>query len=123
MVDKYKDRASHQPEFRRAYRRRWDRRVRLEALQHYGGVCFCCGETRAEFLAFDHINGGGHQHRKEMRKTCGNIHYWLKKNGWPPGFRVACHNCNMAIGFYGYCPHETERQLQQGLAQTVSGGD
>jgi hypothetical protein len=21
-----------------------------------------------------------------------------------------CHNCNMALGFYGHCPHEKERQ-------------
>lgn len=113
---------AHQSEYRRKQRRIWDRSVRLEALKHYGGKCFCCGELRPEFLAFDHINGNGNQHRKEMRKTCGTIHYWLKKNGWPAGIRVACHNCNLAMGFYGYCPHETERQIQQGLIQTVSGG-
>jgi hypothetical protein len=22
------------------------------------------------------------------------------------GYRVLCHNCNLARGFYGYCPHE-----------------
>jgi hypothetical protein len=22
---------------------------------------------------------------------------------------VRCHNCNQALGFYGYCPHEQER--------------
>ena len=25
-------------------------------------------------------------------------------------FQVLCHNCNMSKGFYGYCPHEKERE-------------
>ena len=39
---------------------------RLQALAHYGGECACCGEKRTEFLAIDHINGGGIKHRKEI---------------------------------------------------------
>ncbi len=104
MVASYKDRPSHQPEYRLAYVRKWNRRVRVEAINHYGGKCFCCGEQRLEFLALDPINGGGNQHRKEIRKTCGSLHYWLKKNGWPEGFRVACHNCNSALGFLRVLP-------------------
>lgn len=30
---------------------------------------------------------------------------WLKRNDWPKGFRVLCHNCNSSLGYYGYCPH------------------
>ncbi len=83
------------------------RSTRIECLQHYGGKCDCCGEGRAEFLAIDHIGGGGLRHKKEI----GNqpIDQWLKKNKYPSGFRVLCHNCNMSLGFYGYCPHQESR--------------
>ena len=29
----------------------------------------------------------------------------LRARGFPLGYRVLCHNCNLARGFYGYCPH------------------
>ena len=73
------------------------------AIEHYGKSCQCCGEDNYEFLCFDHINGGGHKHRKTIKS--GNLARWLIKNNFPEGFRVLCHNCNMSLGFYGYCPH------------------
>jgi len=82
---------------------RWQRRLREEVLRHYGGSCACCGESRYEFLAIDHIEGGGAQHRKQIRMPMPR---WLKKNGFPDGYRVLCHNCNMSLGRYGYCPHQ-----------------
>lgn len=86
------------------------RKVRKDALLAYGAKCECCGETRIEFLAFDHINGGGNEHRKSIGKYfSGNISRWLKKNNYPKGLvRVLCHNCNLALGFYGLCPHTQE---------------
>lgn len=87
----------------RANRRAWERRVREEVLKHYGGQCACCKEATYEFLAIDHINGGGRKHRTEINTP---LPYWLKKNGFPEGFRILCHNCNLAKGRYGYCPHE-----------------
>lgn len=94
------------PEKRReAYIGYW-RRLRLAALEAYGRVCACCGESRIEFLAVDHIGGAGNEHRRNVKARSGqNLYNWLKSNGYPPGFRVLCHNCNMALGFYGYCPH------------------
>jgi hypothetical protein len=83
------------------------RRLKKRVFEHYSngpGVCKCCGETRFEFLCLDHINGGGRQHRKTFQ---GSVYYWIKKNNFPGGFRVLCHNCNMALGFFGYCPHQT----------------
>ena len=80
--------------------------TRNEVLTHYGGRCACCGEEIIEFLGIDHINGGGYQHRKQIHGT--SIYSWLKRNNYPEGFRVLCHNCNMALGFYGYCPHKKE---------------
>ena len=84
--------------------KRYRRRVRIKAIQHYGGKCACCGETHIEFLCFDHINNDGAKHRKQMPDR--SIAPWLRRNKYPKGFRVLCHNCNMARGIYGYCPHE-----------------
>lgn len=89
---------------------RW--RLRCEVLGHYapsGHIrCACCGEKHLEFLAIDHIEGGGGKHRKQIK--C-DIYTWLKRNGFPSGFRVLCHNCNQSLGHYGYCPHKRETPL------------
>lgn len=82
---------------------------RNEVLVAYGGVCACCGESRYEFLAIDHINGNGNRERKEQGNRGGASFYRLLiRNGFPPGYRVLCHNCNMSLGAYGYCPHKIE---------------
>jgi hypothetical protein len=85
--------------------------AKIKALNAYGGKCKCCGENEPKFLAIDHENGGGNEHRK----TIGNqtIYLWLKKNNYPKGFRVLCHNCNMAIAFWKICPHK-----QNGITKT-----
>jgi hypothetical protein len=41
---------------------------------------------------------------------------WLIREKLPDGFRVLCHNCNQAIGYYGVCPHESELRLVTGVA-------
>lgn len=81
----------------------YHQRRRAEVLARYGGACACCGETQPAFLAIDHINGGGRQHRLTVSR---NFYAWLRAEGFPEGFRVLCHNCNMALGFYGSCPHQ-----------------
>ena len=94
----------------REWTNRWNRKNRMEALQKYGGKCACCGESRFEFLAIDHAKGGGNKHRKSGQFTPGSgFIKWLKREGWPKGFRVLCHNCNSAIGYYGSCPHSKKR--------------
>lgn len=86
------------------------RDLRMEALQAYGGVkpaCSCCGERTVLFLALDHIDGGGHQHRKETGG--GGFYTWLRKNNYPAGFRLLCHNCNFGRELNGgTCPHQEE---------------
>lgn len=78
-------------------------RRRMRVLENYGLSCACCGEGHIEFLAIDHINGGG----SKQKKTLGNLHIysWIIRNGFPKGFQTLCHNCNSAKGFYGKCPH------------------
>lgn len=81
----------------------WLLNIRKEVLNFYGNKCQCCGENRIEFLSIDHINGGGTKHRKEISHA--NIYVWLKRNKFPEGFQILCHNCNMSKAYYGYCPH------------------
>lgn len=83
--------------------RRFNRRIREETLTHYGHACACCGEAHYEFLALDHINGDGkHQDRRK------SLALWAYRNGFPDTLRILCHNCNCALGFYGFCPHQTK---------------
>jgi hypothetical protein len=81
---------------------------RTKVIEHYGGKCECCGESNYEFMSIDHINGGGTKHREELgNKGRGhNFYSWLIQNNYPDDFRVMCHNCNTALGLYGYCPHQ-----------------
>lgn len=80
-------------------------RVRSEIIQIYGNMCVCCKITKHEFLGIDHILKNGAEHRKNG--IHGNmIYHWLKKNNCPTDdYRLLCHNCNLAIGAYGLCPH------------------
>ena len=85
--------------------------LKTRVLSHYSNprgipICNNCGEQDIDILCIDHINGGGSRVHK---KTGVNIYAWLRKNSFPLGFRVLCHNCNSALGFYGYCPHSEVR--------------
>lgn len=89
-------------------RREAHRKMRLKALQAYGGEtpqCACCGEETPIFLALDHINGGGHAQRKETGG--GGFWAWLRRHNYPAGFRILCHNCNFGRQLNGgTCPHQ-----------------
>src|ERR1019366_6620613 len=40
-----------------------------ELLDAYGGCqCVCCSENNFELLTLDHKNGGGNEHRRELKK-------------------------------------------------------
>lgn len=85
---------------------RQHRTHKLKILRHYSKgepACACCGEQHMEFLSIDHIDGGGTRHRAEMGM---NLYRWIIRENYPDGFRVLCHNCNQALGAFGYCPHE-----------------
>ena len=86
--------------------------AKIEAMAAYSKgskpSCACCGETHIEFLNIDHQKGGGTKHRTSLGHSGrGNSFYrWLKKNGYPDGYRVLCANCNQAFGLFGKCPHQ-----------------
>jgi hypothetical protein len=70
-------------------------KCRLECLKAYSQeiICALCGENHYKFLVLDHICGGGNQQRKGIGS--GTNHYkWVRRHGFPPGYRVLCHNCN-----------------------------
>tara|TARA_B110000263_G_C14783719_1_gene274436 strand:+ start:142 stop:432 length:291 start_codon:yes stop_codon:yes gene_type:complete len=95
----------------------------LKVLQYYSKhlsksdipCCRCCGESyHIDFLSVDHIAG-----RKEMNsepellklgysssRIANQLVLWLVKNNFPKGFQILCHNCNLAKGFHGKCPHQ-----------------
>lgn len=85
--------------------KKYYKKLRLEVINKYGGFCECCGEYNMVFLAIDHIHGEGNKHRKEVG-VGATFYRWLKKNNYPEGFRVLCHNCNAAYYQLGKCPHE-----------------
>ena len=85
-------------------------RLRKVVLEHYGTACGCCGEDRIEFLTIDHIVPVGST--PKLPERCGSgLLRWLKKQGFPSGFRTLCYNCNCSLGHHGYCPHQQESKF------------
>lgn len=73
-------------------------------LAWYGGRCACCGENNLKFLTMDHVDGGGHQHRKT---GIGYIYSYLISQFMPSGFQILCYNCNCGRAMNGgVCPHK-----------------
>ena len=90
------------------YQKTYRQKQRLLVIQHYSEgklECACCGEKTYQFLSIDHINGNGNKDRK-ITGYGMKFHLWLIRNNFPKGFQILCHNCNLAKGFYGKCPHE-----------------
>lgn len=97
--------------------------IKLECFNYYSNNnirCMCpsgiCENNYIEFLSLDHINGGGTKHRKSLLETkqCGSgdkFYLFLRRNGYPDGYRLLCHCCNQSFGYCGYCPHEREVSL------------
>ena len=87
---------------------RYRKRIRNEALEAYGGpICSCCGETEPLFLAINHIEDGGNEHRRRVGKG-GSLQFlqWLRKENYPDGFQILCQNCNWGKHVNeNVCPH------------------
>lgn len=72
--------------------------TKIKTFEQYGG-CYCCwcNEDDLTVLTLDHIDNNGAKQRKLLQINGGVTFYnWLKKNNYPPGYQVLCHNCNMA---------------------------
>lgn len=83
-------------------------KLRGKLFESYGNKCACCGETNKEFFAIDHINGGGGREKKLLGSR--PLYKKIIEEGCPKDkYQILCHNCNMSIGFYGYCPHNPSK--------------
>ena len=49
----------------------------------------------------------GKEDEHESLKINTTLPWWLKKNGYPKGYRVLCYNCDMSLKLYDYCPHKS----------------
>jgi hypothetical protein len=76
---------------------RHKKRLKELVVEHYSKgkkCCSWCPESRLPCLSIDHIDGGGNAHRRSIRLKAGiNFYNWLKREGFPSGFRVLCMNC------------------------------
>ena len=63
----------------------------LSIYSNYKMCCEFCGEDDIDVLTIDHINGGGHKHRRQINQ---DFYGWLVRNKFPSGYRVLCFNCN-----------------------------
>ena len=89
---------------RRRSKRNYDK-LKAQVYERYGGKCVCCGETEPLFLAIDHVNDDGAEHRRTMAtRGMANIYRFIVKAGYPDTFQILCHNCNFAKRV-GPCPH------------------
>ncbi len=99
--EKRRIRYNSDPEFKERVKRqdnRRRRRLKNLVFTHYSlkgyPCCVDCGMYDLRCLSIDHIDGGGTQHRKELKKVGVNFHAWLKKQGLPEGYDTVCMNCN-----------------------------
>ena len=116
-VEKHRASALKWARDNKQYLKEKHQKERLQCLTHYSEgtpkcACLNCNEDRIEFLSIDHINGGGHQHREKIKRRGIGFFKWLIDNNFPEGYRVLCHNCNQSRGYYGYCPHEKENNIE-----------
>lgn len=111
------------PERARERAAQWRAALKQEVWAAYGNACTCCGETEIVFLALDHVDGGGAEHRRRLRGQEGwsprdsrgsSSQFWyaVKKAGFPSEYQLLCHNCNIAKHRLGECPHATARRLR-----------
>lgn len=107
--ERYKEyqKAYNKTEVARELKASAHRRIRELAYSGYGSSCSCCGESQFEFLCIDHVNGGGNIDRKKHNTY--QIARRVIELDFPEDYQVLCHNCNLAKGFFGECPHQWKR--------------
>jgi hypothetical protein len=86
----------------------------------YGSKCECCSVDHLVFLCIDHVNGDGAKERRLLKGY--QIYNKLLNAGVRlPGYRLLCHNCNFALGVYGFCPHNNLPPLTSVLERRMNG--
>lgn len=91
--------------------RRYHWKLKVSAITTYGGKCVHCGITNIQYLTIDHIDNNGGAHREQLfgsKRQAGHVFYsWLKRNDYPPGYRVLCYNHNSSRQFHPELCEET----------------
>lgn len=110
-------------EYRKRYRKQNKQDQRRLIIESLGGKCWCCGEKREVFLAIDHINNDGSTetrgsgNRRKGKRSTHQYYLFIIRQGIPKDrYRILCHNCNMAIGILGFCPHHPRRTKSASIA-------
>lgn len=94
----------HTPDGKQA-RTSYERSVRSEVIDGYGGRCRCCRNSYRPHLTIDHVNGDGAQSRREadQRTQVYAIRRALRAGQCLLAFQVLCMNCNLAKHWLGAC--------------------
>jgi hypothetical protein len=66
------------------------RRLRIRAIQLYGGKCSRCGFSDWRALHFDHVHGGGNQRKIDYSRNPSHVIKCFGKDI----FQLLCANCN-----------------------------
>jgi hypothetical protein len=77
-------------------------------IKKYGGKCWCCGESRHEFLCLDHTDGS--TWRERGRVSGSQLYRELAKLPVQDDIQLSCYNCNNVRQIYGACPHWKDRR-------------
>ncbi len=81
--------------------------LKKKVIKGYGGKCTCCGQKQWEFLSVDHKKNDGAERRRRLGRaeTSATLYRRLIAENFPPDYQILCYNCNLSLGFFGYCPH------------------
>lgn len=88
------------------------RSLRERVVSKYGNKCSCCGIDKLKYLTIDHVNGDGGNDRTDSGSGVAIYRRLDKVEPDFDNYRVLCHNCNCAIGWFGMCPHVSDVILQ-----------
>ncbi len=83
--------------------------LRGQILVAYGGRCKCCGESEPLFLNIDHVNNDGAQERRAGKSRGISFYRRVVQSGFPNTYQLLCFNCNCTRGFFGECPHVSNK--------------
>ena len=84
--------------------------LRDRVIVGYGSCCACCGAAYKEFLSIDHKEYRACEEKRQLGRclTTTQLCQKIIRENFPSTFQILCHNCNMSLGIYGYCPHRPE---------------
>lgn len=84
----------------------YNRRLRQEVVDGYGGRCVCCGTTYAPHLTIDHVKGDGAAERRQLgggRAVYQKLRALLREGILDLDYQVLCWSCNMTKHHLGRC--------------------